>query len=160
MGQTILDEYLAKWKETCIAPELTEFGFDGGIYGLLVECQDVMLKLGTAANDARARADAIYRELNTSRGRIAQLESNLRHAMTHEATMYTYTYIQARDARIAELESQLKWQEDAHQLALRKAGAEMESLQEKNADLEAIAAEREKIATIAVQRYREITNAA
>lgn len=50
MGQTIICEYLANWESTGTQPDPTAFGFDG-LYAMLEECQDTMLKLGTAVNE-------------------------------------------------------------------------------------------------------------
>jgi hypothetical protein len=69
--------------------------------------------------------------------RIAELEAQLLEAeLTTGEALNQLDDAEATAARIAELEAQFKWQEEAHQLALRKAGAEMEALQEKNAELE------------------------
>lgn len=71
MGQTIVCEYLAKWESTGIEPDPTAFGFDG-LYAMLVECQDAMLKLGTAANDGRRKAAELEKIVGESRGKWAE----------------------------------------------------------------------------------------
>ncbi len=62
MGQTIICEYLAAWESTGTQPDPTKFGFDG-LYSMLEECQDTMLKLGTAANDGKRRIAELEAEL-------------------------------------------------------------------------------------------------
>lgn len=110
MGQTILDEYLATWQSTGTQPDPTQFGFDG-LYAMLEECQDVMLGLGTAANDGRRTIEVFHRELTANRKRIAELATQRDQAFQAiEATRAEYES-QARqmfsiieDRRIAELE--------------------------------------------------------
>lgn len=83
MGQTIICEYLLTWESTGTQPDPTAFGFDG-LYSMLEECQDTMLKLGTAANEYKRTLDAQHgicnRELAAKDGRIDRLLTDLEHA--------------------------------------------------------------------------------
>jgi hypothetical protein len=72
MGQTIICEYLAAWESTGVQPDPTAFGFDG-LYSMLEECQDTMLKLGTVANDGRRRIAELETALN---GVVADKQRN------------------------------------------------------------------------------------
>ncbi len=102
MSQTIICEYLAKWEETGIAPETTEFGFDGGIYGMLVECQDVMLKLGTAANDGKRRIAQLEQQIADDASVNAEIDKRLK---AHDDAVTT------KDEIIDELKEQVKAQD-------------------------------------------------
>lgn len=115
MGQTIICEYLAEWESTGTQPNPTDFGFDG-LYSMLEECQDTMLKLGTAANDGKRHIADL--ELNFSRCR----EDAIRAAITYESRVLIQETklrtmseleeqhlreIDRQAERIAELETQL-----------------------------------------------------
>jgi len=122
MGQTILDEYLAAWESTGIAPDPTAFGFDG-LYSMLEECQDTMLKLGTAANDGKQR----YAELETVlNGLAADKQRN-------EAAQYQ---------RIVELEAQ------CYSLSLDHSRCREDAIRQAIADEEKIADLRAQLATL------------
>jgi hypothetical protein len=90
MGQTIICEYLAAWELTGIAPDPTAFGFDG-LYSILVECQDTMLKLGTAANDGKRY--------------IAEMQTALKNAT--DTIEDCARRIVAKDEHIADLQAQI-----------------------------------------------------
>lgn len=66
MGQTIICEFLADWKERGEQPDPLDYDFDG-MCEMLTECQNVMIALGEAVNAKASRLTEFTRQFSITR---------------------------------------------------------------------------------------------